>query len=194
MDAKTFSDKFIYAINAMFYCLWRFDVTSSNRLNNIFKWLTTFIPKHFYSEDSRERFFEKYNRTIREYDRARYNRKYGEHIGRTKYLFGYMYSSYPAIISCVAVGLYWVISGLWNNNSIIKLILIGIPIGICYIPAYKALYTNDRYLAYFKEFDKEDNNWYRRWKRRTILFIIGSIISTIVGYALFYWILVFFRA
>ena len=194
MDAKTFSDKFIYAINAIFYCMWRFEVSSSNWLKNIFIWLATFIPKYFYSDESKKRLFERYNQSIREYDKARYNRKYGEHIGMTKHNFGCLYSSYPAIISFMLMGLFFVIFGSESKGSLLYLIIVALPIGIGYIPAYKALYTKDRYLAYFKMFDKEDNNWYRRWKCRTILFIIGSIVSTIVGCVLLFGILVFFRA
>ncbi len=50
-----------------------------------------------------------------------------------------------------------------------------------YIPAYKAVFSKDKYLKYFKEFEKKDINWHRKWICITILFCIGAIIMTIIG-------------
>ena len=59
----------------------------------------------------------------------------------------------------------------------------GIPICISYIPAYKAVFSDDRYLQYFKQFEKEDEAWHKKWKRRTIAFCVGSVITTLLGMA-----------
>ena len=61
------------------------------------------------------------------------------------------------------------------------MLLIAIPIGICYIPAYKAVFSNDRYMKYFKKFEKKDEHWHKKWKWITFLFAIGGMVTTIMG-------------
>ena len=60
-------------------------------------------------------------------------------------------------------------------------LLIALPIGLGYIPAYKAVFSNDRYLKYFKQFEKEDNLWLKKWKRIMMVFCVGSIVAIILG-------------
>ena len=43
-----------------------------------------------------------------------------------------------------------------------------------YIPVYKAVFSNNRYLEYFKEFEKENRAWHRKWARITTAFCIGE--------------------
>lgn len=61
------------------------------------------------------------------------------------------------------------------------LFLIFSPIGVCYIPIYKALYSKDRYLKYFRKFEKEDVQWHRKWSRITTLFCVGAALMFIGG-------------
>lgn len=58
-----------------------------------------------------------------------------------------------------------------NPNGFLMMILIGIPISLGYIPAYRAVFSGDRYLKYFKQFEKEDEAWHKKWNRRTIAFV-----------------------
>ena len=41
----------------------------------------------------------------------------------------------------------------------------------------------------FKQFEKEDEHWHKKWKRRTTAFILGAIASIIFGIYLFFTIL-----
>lgn len=66
-------------------------------------------------------------------------------------------------------------------NEIIAIAIIALPVGLCYIPAYKAVLSNDRYLKYFKQFEKEDAKWHKKWKQITWGFCIGSVVFTIGG-------------
>ena len=68
-----------------------------------------------------------------------------------------------------------------DMHNITTLILLALPVVLGYIPAYKAVFTNDRYLKYFKQFEKEDERWHRKWKRITLVFEIGSIVSSFLG-------------
>ncbi len=46
---------------------------------------------------------------------------------------------------------------------------------------YKAVFSNDKYLEYFKQFEKKDEHWHKIWKWRTKAFIFGSITSFFLG-------------
>ena len=67
--------------------------------------------------------------------------------------------------------------------------LFAIPTVLCYIPAYRAVFLNDKYLKYFKQFKKEDKEWRKTWKARTIAFCLGSVFVTILGIAVMWGIL-----
>lgn len=66
-------------------------------------------------------------------------------------------------------------------NELYFLLIFLFPIGICYIPAYKAVFTDDKYLKYFKKYEKEDKIWHKKWKIITIIFCIGGIIIEVAG-------------
>ena len=53
-------------------------------------------------------------------------------------------------------------------------IMLLMPLVLCYIPAYKAVFLKDKYLQYFKQFEKEDEHWHKKWKRRTIDVHLGG--------------------
>lgn len=66
-------------------------------------------------------------------------------------------------------------------NLIVAMAIIALPIGLCYIPAYRAVFSKDRYLKYFKQFEKEDEQCHKKWKRITWVFCIGSVVFAIGG-------------
>ena len=95
------------------------------------------------------------------------------------YLFGYFYSSYPAFISFLFGGI-----ALKTDpylNPLLSITILALPIVLCYVPAYKAVFSNDKYLKYFKQFKKEDHQWRKTWRVRTIAFCLGSVFVTILG-------------
>ena len=75
----------------------------------------------------------------------------------------------------------WVSLALADWCVKVAIAIIALPVGLCYIPAYKAVLSNDRYLKYFKQFEKEDAKWHKKWKQITWGFCIGSVVFTIGG-------------
>ena len=54
-----------------------------------------------------------------------------------------------------------ILDGMFGGvNLIVAMTIIALPIGLCYIPAYRAVFSKDRYLKYFKQFEKEDEQWH----------------------------------
>ena len=100
-------------------------------------------------------------------------------IGLSHHLFGYFYSGYSAFISFILLGISDKMFG--NINLIYAAILFAFPIGICFIPAYSAVFSKDVFLRYFEIFKKENEQWHRKWIYITIFFCIGSIIVFFSG-------------
>lgn len=172
--------KFEYCMNALHYCMWlqqkRFDEANGR----IFDKFMALILRYLCSQKIRERYYTNLKNIQKAENKVKNDYKYGLNIGWANHWFGYEYSSYPCLISFVLTGLVYKYIHL-RSSPIVMLLIIAIPIGICYIPAYKAVFLNDRYLKYFKEFQKEDDQWHKKWNRITILFRIGGVLSTILG-------------
>lgn len=85
----------------------------------------------------------------------------------------------------------WLLIGVINKiyspmhvRGIVALIILGVPLTLGYIPAYKAVFSHDRYLIFFKQFERKDNKWYRKWKIRSMIFCASGIIAAVLGFLL----------
>ncbi|WP_289867580.1 hypothetical protein [uncultured Muribaculum sp.] len=171
--------KFEYFLNAVHYCMWLFERKSQDIINRTFLLIISPIPKYLLSSKYKERFYRYQKQRMTELDKFFNDKKSGFSIGLAHHNFGAFYSIYPCIFSFVIEGLYIKFNG--EMNTFVILVIFAIPVGICYIPAYKAVFSNDKYLKYFKLFEKEDEHWHKKWKRRTIAFILGAIASLLLG-------------
>lgn len=70
-----------------------------------------------------------------------------------------------------------------DKYKVYLVIIAGLtPILIAYIPAYKAVYSNDKYIKYYKQFEKESEQWHKKWYRITSAFCIGGVLSMVLGF------------
>lgn len=163
-------------MNAIHYCIYLEEVWSNKKVNKMVTGLFAVI--------FRIPFIGKYRKKIdeqkaKELDEFYYGNKAGLSISAAHHWFGYFYSGYPAFLSFILVGI--ADKKLESLNVLTFILLFGIPIALCYIPAYQAVFTKDRYLKYFMQFEKEDEQWHKKWNRITWLFCIGSVVFTIGG-------------
>ena len=171
--------KINYCLNAIHYCIWVREMKSGSNVRKIVNILFAPIPKYLFTKAYREKY---YKRLPKEREKAVSffnNRENGYYIGRAKHWFSYLCSGYSAFFSFLLLGIAlreW--SGPINT---ISLIVLAIPILLGDIPVNKAVFANDRYLKYFKQFEKEDEQWHRKWKRITLAFEIGSIVAISLG-------------
>ncbi len=172
-------NKFEYFLNTILFFIYKEEVWS-NRIFDKIIWKCFFVVSKFLSLES---YYHKRRNIFRKdsnYQNYMYGKKTGQSIGLANHWLGFFYSAYSAFFS-------WVLVGIANRafgdlNIIAFLFLFGIPIGICYIPAYKAVFTDDKYLIYFKQFEKEDEHWHKKWKRRTYFFCIGALLTLLIGF------------
>lgn len=174
-------NKFEYFLNAVHYSLWLIEIKSGKFADKIVNAILAPIPKYLFTKEYKKKYYERLPKEQKEIEKFFYGKRNGFHIGWAHHWFGYFYSGYPIFLSFVIFGVALRHFGTFSHPKIIVGAIFAFFIGLCYIPAYKAVFTKDRYLKYFKQFEKEDEQWHRKWKRITIVFCIGSIIVTLLG-------------
>lgn len=179
--------KFEYFLNAIHYCIYLEQVWSGKK----FEVIVRFLYKPMFALPLKCEFKEKMKKRLngqdKEIENIKYGEEYGLSIGRSHYLFGYFYSSYPALISFLFGGI--ALKADPYLNPLLSITILALPIVLCYVPAYKAVFSNDKYLKYFKQFKKEDHQWRKTWRVRTIAFCLGSVFATILGIVVMWGIL-----
>ena len=173
--------KFEYFLNAVHYCIF----LSQLRLNAFFDKYVELpfarMLEFFMSEKGKRRFRLNQQRSKKELDDFFCSKEAGFCIGLAHHLFGYFSSSYWLSFSFTFCGLYKFFTGEFAHG-ITTAILMGFPIAIGYIPIYKAVYKDDRYLNFYKKYEKEDKVWRRKWKWITVAYCVGGIIVAVLGF------------
>ena len=170
--------KFEYFLNAIHYCLWLGDMKFGDFMGRIVNVILDPIPKYLFTKEYKEKYYERLPKEQMKMDSFFYDKKAGYHIGWANHNFGAFYSGYPGFLSFVIGGIY---IRFYDEFDCWLLILFAIPVVICYIPAYKAVFSKDKYLKYFKQFEKKEASWHKKWKWITIAFCIGSVVVSLLG-------------
>ncbi len=173
--------RFAYFLNVMHYCIWLHAISYSNFMHKLVFGSIRLFARYMCSRNCQERLYAYLAMREQQLYEFKYDKKKGLYIGWANHKFGYIYSCYPGFLSFVILGLMH--SSYGKLSFVIAMLMIFIPIGIGYIPAYKAVFFNDRYLVYFKKFEKESKEWHRKWKRITWAFCIGAVIISMCGIA-----------
>ena len=178
--------KFEYFLNAVHYCMWLFERKFGFFIGKIVDFFFSPIPKFLFTKKMKKRYYDNMRKSQPQLDELFYGKKSGFSIGLAHHNFGAFYSIYFCILSesIAAIGIK-----IFDDLNLIVIISCLMPLVLCYIPAYKAVFLKDKYLQYFKQFEKEDEHWHKKWKRRTIAFILGAIASFFLGLGLFFAIL-----
>lgn len=170
------NNKIEYFFNAIHYNIYLEEVWSNKKLNKFANRISTYVFRipfiREYGQRHCERHTEKMNDLIS-------NNKVGLSISVAHHWYGYFYSCYPAFLSFILLGVLFRFYG--EANHIIIFLVVAFPIILCYVPAYRAVFTKDRYIKYFKQFEKEDEQWHRKWKWITMAFCVGSVVTGLLG-------------
>lgn len=170
------NSKIEYFLNAIHYNIYLEEVWSNKKLNKLANRLSTIVFRMPFIKEYRQRYCERHTKKMDDFIS---NNKVGLSISVAHHWYGYFYSCYPAFLSFILLGVLFRFYG--EVNRIIIFLVVAFPVILCYIPAYRAVFTKDRYLKYFKLFEKEDEQWHRKWKRITMAFCIGSVITGLLG-------------
>lgn len=165
--------KFEYFLNAIFYSIWLGENRGYERIEKI----GNKILKFFLTNKQYEALLKRQQKYAPRNKKALYDKKTGMHIGLTENLFNLFYLCYYISISYVLIGIFTDVYSS-RNYSFFFIVITGIP---GYLIAYKAVYSNHRYLKYFKKFEKKDERWHKKWRLISIIFRLGGIVSIILG-------------
>lgn len=168
-----------YFLNAIHYCMWlhylKFEEKNDRRYNRFL----SFVLKYFCTQKVRNRYYNNLKRYQIDKDKFYHDKKTGYCIGWAHHWFGWFYSDFACFVSFILIGLLFKFD--FEIGHTIIIMTFALPVGLAYIPAYNAVFKKDKYLAYFKQFEKEDEQWHKKWKRKTMLFCLGGIVSFISG-------------
>lgn len=180
---------FEYFLNAIYYCIWLFAIKFSGKIGCIVNMIFSSVIKVFLTKLQKKKFEVLLTRKQQIHDRFFYNKESGVYVVFARRLFWNFYSCYSLFFSFLLAG--FILKEEFDVHFIIKFAVFVIPMISCGIPAYRTVFANDRYQTYFKKFDVESEQWHRKWKRITLLFSIGALLSVILGIAACFAILLF---
>ena len=99
-----------------------------------------------------------------------------------------------AVVACLICSFIgWDIVLNWKDGmAYFGISLIGmalIVIGLCILT--KVFDDPHDYISYFKEFQKQDEEWYKKWKRNTILLFVCGIASAAMAMGTVFYSVIF---
>ena len=172
-------DRFEYFLNAVHYCIWRGDIRVRLFFDKIMGGFLSVFATIFLSKKYKARLYAHVANHEKETHDYFYNKKTGFHIRWASYRAISFYLCYVACIAFLLEGILYKTVGL-ISSSLFGMVLIT-PIWLCYMPANEAIFADDRYLKYFKEFEKMDKSWHRKWVMITWAFCVGGILAFFGG-------------
>ncbi len=172
-------DRFEYFLNAVHYCIWRGDIRVRLFFDKIMGGFLLVFATIFLSKKYKARLYAHVANHEKETHDYFYNKKTGFHIRWASYRAISFYLCYVACIAFLLEGILYKTVGL-ISSSLFGMVLIT-PIWLRYMPANEAIFADDRYLKYFKEFEKMDKSWHRKWVMITWAFCVGGILAFFGG-------------
>lgn len=97
---------------------------------------------------------------------------------------GYLAFPFSVVAGIASTIIGWDTVFYWKDGTIsfIIILLFAVFIFVGLSKLTKAIDNPQTYLSYFKEFEKQDEEWHKKWKRNTILLFIGSIVSAAMSF------------
>ncbi len=145
-------DRFAYFLNVMHYCIWLHAISYSNFMHKLVFGSIRLFARYMCSRNCQERLYAYLAMREQQLYEFKYDKKKGLYIGWANHKFGYIYSCYPGFLSFVILGLMH--SSYGKLSFVIAMLMIFIPIGIGYIPAYKAVFLMTAILYISKSLKK----------------------------------------
>lgn len=171
-----------YFLNAIHYCIYLHEIREHKFFEKYFgvpinRMIEFFLPE-------KKRIFRlKKQRNKKDVDNLFYCKENGICISLAHHFFGFFVSGYFLFLGYILIGLLCKSYGVDNvlGDNFVRMLILAIPIIIGFIPVDKAVFSNDVYLKYFREFEKKDEDWHRKWKWITAAFVILSVITFFGG-------------
>ncbi|MDE6511916.1 MAG: hypothetical protein K2L00_07485 [Muribaculaceae bacterium] len=102
---------------------------------------------------------------------------------------GYLAFPLTVVVSIICSLIGWDIVVSWKDGiiGIVGVLIMAVLIVIGVSKTTRALNDPRVYLSYFKRFKKKDEEWYRKWKRYTILLLVGGLACAAMGISILFY-------
>ncbi len=183
-----------YIVTTIFFCwyIWtsKVGIAVQNSVHYIMRVLASiFLSKRYWYKLCRNQINAK-----KDLDNFYRDLEHGLNIETAKRMVSNTCTGYIALpiilvlsIVCSLIG--WDTIFFWKNGIISYLIvlMVGGLIFIGLLILTKPLDDPLVYLSYFKKFEKQDEEWIKKWKRYTILLFVGGLLSAAMGICFFFF-------
>ena len=116
-----------------------------------------------------------------------YNYKTGIHLTMFNQVFDGLYSIYLSLILLIVSAVLFRITRSFLFSASVGVVCFV----VCWIPLNRYVLNDKRYIKYFKEFERKDEAWYKKWRRIAVILIvlqlpvmaIGALLSFMIVFA-----------
>ena len=171
--------KFAYVLNAIYYSLFLSSIKESTFIDNAVYYLFHVFGLICISPKKIPQYNERNDKTREMLTSLRHNKSAGPCISDAKIFMELLYYNFYIIPTGMIVGIITNLCGPPHPVVYMGVLITLTVIGS--IPLRKLVFKDDRYLKYFKKFEKESKQWHRKWMWRTVAFCLGSLLSVAFG-------------
>lgn len=172
------TDRIVYFLNAIYYCMWLGNIARHKIIKKFSVVVMDFIFKYCGTSSAKEKYFRNKALTLEEIDSLFYDKRTGYSIGFTYVGFNVMVICYSFLITApISIPILWI----KQHNPLSLIIFVVLSTSLPEFIRHITILKDNRYLTYFKRFEREDEHWRKKWKRITILFVIGAFLSALIG-------------
>ncbi|MDE6270625.1 MAG: hypothetical protein K2M12_07220 [Muribaculaceae bacterium] len=171
------SSRFEYFLNAVLYCLWRWELKGDRIIKGLVYYLLIRNLKMFVTKRIREKLDRRWRKSIEVYDGLFCGETRGVNITLAKNNLLALWTGYTSIFMFVPLGVSFIIL----KNMLIS-VLVAVIVGLILDgPIYKNILNDYQYIEYFRMFELEDEYWHKKWNRKTILICFGALLSVLLS-------------
>jgi small-conductance mechanosensitive channel len=106
-----------------------------------------------------------------------YNYKTGIHLTMFNQVFDGLYSIYLSLILLIVSAVLFRITRSFLFSASVGVVCFV----VCWIPLNRYVLNDKRYIKYFKEFERKDEAWYKKWRRIAVILIVLQLPVMAIG-------------
>lgn len=188
-SSSPFRERIDYLLTVCLYC-WHLRVSNvGRRIDKVFNYIIRLVVANIVLQRYRYKIYRNLLNSQKAIAPMHWDLECGQHIIIAKNLvyqtcIGYLTFPFSVVVGIASSIIGWKMVLYWKDGTItfIIILLYAVFILVGLFKLSKAIDNPQTYLLYFKEFEKQDEEWHKKWKRNTILMFIGSIVSAAMSF------------
>lgn len=169
-----------YFFNAVLYWRWYFELSKGRQIRDILNSFVYVISRLFLSKANYEKVIARTKKNESNLNDFFFDIKHGNSIEQAHRFLSFYMALYAIGLTCIAIVIFFKYFG-FNDKFWVFYIILAILLYPVYFYVHSLTISQDKYLIYFKQFDKEDERWKSKWIFITILFFGGGVGTLCIG-------------